>query len=61
MEDIYELLNNAEMNLKEFENQKLSDYESKIAKKQILKEVRKMKKSKKHGERHLLRQQPAPV
>ncbi len=47
MEDIYELLNNAEMNLKEFENQKLSDYESKIAKKQILKEVRKMKKSKK--------------
>ena len=47
MEDIYELLNHAEMNLEEFENQKLSDYESKIAKKQILKEVRKMKNSKK--------------
>ena len=30
MEDIYELLNNAEMHLEEFENQKLSDYESKI-------------------------------
>ena len=27
MEDIYELLNNAEMHLEEFENQKLSDYE----------------------------------
>lgn len=47
MEDIYELLNHAEMNLEEFENQKLSDYESKVAKKQILKEVRKMKNSKK--------------
>ena len=47
MEDIYELLNNAEMHLEEFENQKLSDYESKIAKKQILKEVRRMKNSKK--------------
>lgn len=47
MEDIYELLNNAEMNLEEFENQKLSDYESKIAKKKISKEIRKMKNSKK--------------
>lgn len=47
MEDIYELLNNAEMNLEEFENQKLSDYESKTAKKKISKEIRKMKNSKK--------------
>ena len=47
MENIYELLNHAEMNLKEFENQKLSDYECKITKKHILKEVRKMKNSKK--------------
>lgn len=47
MKDIYELLNHAEMNLEEFENQKLSDYESKIAKKQISKEIRKMKNSKK--------------
>lgn len=47
MENIYELLNNAEMNLEEFENQKLSDYESKIAKKKILKELRKKKNSKK--------------
>lgn len=47
MEDIFELLNHAKMDLEEFENQKLSDYESKIAKKQILKEVRKMENSKK--------------
>ena len=43
MENIYELLNHAEMNLEEFENQKLSDYERKITKKQISKELRKMK------------------
>ena len=47
MENIYELLNHAEMNLKEFENQKLSDYECKTTKKHILKEVRTMKNSKK--------------
>ena len=47
MKDIYELLNNAEMDLEEFENEKLSDYESKIAKKQISKELRKRK-----GSRH---------
>ena len=46
MENIYELLNHAEKNLEEFENQKLSDYERKTAKKQIIKEVRKMKNSK---------------
>lgn len=45
MKDIYELLNNAEMNLEEFENEKLSDYENKIAKKQISKELRKRKSS----------------
>lgn len=54
MEDIYELLNNAEMNLEEFENQKLSDYESKIAKKHILKEIRKRKNSKKTWKRTLV-------
>lgn len=47
MENIYELLNRAEMNLEEFENQKLSNYENKIAKKQVLKRIRKMKNSKK--------------
>lgn len=47
MEDIYELLNHAEMNLEEFENEKLSDYESKIAKKHMLRELRKMKNRKK--------------
>lgn len=47
MEDIYELLNHAEMNLEEYENEKLSDYESKIAKKNVLRELRKMKNSKK--------------
>lgn len=53
MENIYELLNHAEMNLDEFENQKLSDYESKIVKKQISKEVRKRKNSKKIWKRAL--------
>lgn len=47
MKNIYELLNNAKMNLEEFENEKLSDYESKIVKKQISKELRKRK-----GSRH---------
>jgi hypothetical protein len=44
MENIYELLNNAEMNLEEYEEQKLSDYEAKVVKKQILKTIRKTKK-----------------
>ena len=35
------------MNLDEFENEKLSDYDSKIAKKQILKKIRKLEHSKK--------------
>ena len=47
MENIYELLNHANMNLDEFENEKLSDYDSKIAKKQILKKIRKLEYSKK--------------
>lgn len=47
MENIYELLNYAEMNVEEFENQTLSSYESKIAKKKISKEIRKLQSSKK--------------
>ena len=46
MENIYELFNDAKMDLEEFENQQLSDSERKIAKKQISKEIRKMKHSK---------------
>lgn len=42
MKDIYELLNTAEINLNEYDNQKLSDYESKVIKKQILKEIKKL-------------------
>lgn len=45
MENVYELLNHAEMDLEEFENQKLSDYERKSARKQISKEIRNMKNS----------------
>ncbi len=45
MENVYELLNHAKMDLEEFENQRLSDYESKAAKKQISKEIRSMKNS----------------
>lgn len=47
MENIYELLNHAEMDLEEFENQKLSDYENKSVKKKILKEIHKRKDSNK--------------
>lgn len=43
MENIYELLNHAELNLEEFEHQKLSDYERKMAKKQVREEIRKSK------------------
>lgn len=53
MENIYELLNRAEMNLEEFEDQKLSDCERKTAKKQVLREIRKMKNSKKVWKRTL--------
>ena len=45
MENIYELLNHAEMNLEEFENEKLSDYET----------------VKKYGKKHWLWQQPVSV
>lgn len=53
MENIYELLNRAEMNLEEFEDQKLSDCERKTAKKRVLREIRKMKNSKKVWKRTL--------
>lgn len=53
MEEIYEVLNHAIMNLDEFEDEKLSDYESKIAKKQVLREIRKMKSSKTRWKRKL--------
>ncbi len=48
MNDLYELLNNAELNLDEYDNRKLSDYETRSIKRQVSKEVRKMKKGKKY-------------
>lgn len=47
MGDIYELFNDAEMNVEEFENQKLSDAERKFVKQQMKKEFRNRKRSKK--------------
>lgn len=47
MKKIYELLNDAEMNLDKYENQKLSDYEILKTKKRILEEIRKMNKRRK--------------
>jgi len=42
MKEIYELLNNVEINLDEYDDQKLSNYESKVIKRQILKEIKKL-------------------
>ncbi len=42
MKDIYELLNDAEISLDEYDDQKLSDYESKVIKKRISKEIKKL-------------------
>lgn len=44
MNNIYELLNNAEIDLDDYNGEKLSDLESQKAKKQITKELKKMKK-----------------
>lgn len=46
MKNIYELLNNAEIDLNEYENQKLSDYENNKLKRKISKEIKKMNKKK---------------
>ena len=47
MKDIYEILNDAEMNVEEYEDQKLSDYENKAVKQQISREIKKMKNKRK--------------
>ena len=44
MNNIYELLNDAKMELEDYENQKLSDYEIHALKKQISKEIKTMNK-----------------
>ena len=46
MNNVYELLNDAKMELEDYENQKLSDYEIHRLKKQISKEVKAMNKKK---------------
>ena len=44
MNTIYELLNDAKMELEDYENQNLSDYEIHALKKQISKEIKTMNK-----------------
>lgn len=46
MNNIYELLNDAQINLEEYEEQNLSDYEIHKTKKKVLKEINRMNKKK---------------
>ncbi|MBE5959106.1 MAG: hypothetical protein E7254_09645 [Lachnospiraceae bacterium] len=46
MKDIYEMLNDVDMNIEEYDNQKLSEYETQKIKKQISKEIQGMNSKK---------------